>query len=203
MESLIFLPMMMTTPTGNLPQVSNIIDRIPQIVLSQKENTVADDSSTFNQVEEDEAKILDAQAKAIDAYYKKYDMPLYGMGMKMAIEARKNDIDYRLIPAISVIESTGNINGCKKATHSFLGWGSCKINFKSDAEAIEIVAHNLGGNNPNTARHYANKNTKEILLKYNPPSIVPDYAPRVMKVMDSIGDEVIVNQNPIPLVALK
>ena len=38
-------------------------------------------------------------------------------------------------------------------------------------KAIEIVAKNLGGNNPNTERHYADKTTDQILRAYNPPSI--------------------------------
>ena len=43
------------------------------------------------------------------------------------------------------------------------------------------------GNNPNTAYHYANKNTEGILKAYNPPSIVPDYSNKVFKVMNIIG----------------
>ena len=34
-------------------------------------------------------------------------MPLLGLGKKMVIEAEKNNLDWRLLPAISVIESTG------------------------------------------------------------------------------------------------
>jgi hypothetical protein len=37
--------------------------------------------------------------------------------------------------------------------------------------------------------HYSGKTTKEILEKYNPPSVVPDYASQVMKIMDTIGDK--------------
>ena len=34
-------------------------------------------------------------------------MPLFGMGMKMCKEAEKNELDWRLLPAIAVRESTG------------------------------------------------------------------------------------------------
>jgi len=61
--------------------------------------------------------------------------------------------------------------------------------YDSNEEAIETVARNLGGNNPNTERHYANKNLKEILRAYNPPSIVPKYAEQVISIMNAIGDE--------------
>ena len=63
-----------------------------------------------------------------------------------------------------------------------------RVTAKDDEEAIEIVAMNLGGNNPNTDHHYAGKTTKEILQKYNPPSVVPNYAQKVMRVMNAIGE---------------
>lgn len=133
-------------------------------------------------------KIRAEKAGAIDAYFAEHDMPLEGMGMKMVEEAEKNDLDWRLLPAIAVRESTGGKFDCKKAENNPFGWGSCKISFKSEEEAIETVAINLGGNNSNTAHHYDNKTVKEILQAYNPPSIVPKYANQVMSIMDKIGD---------------
>ncbi len=143
----------------------------------------------FSLKQEAELKVLHDQAKAdaIDAYFQERGMPLSGAGMKMVLEAEKNDIDWRLLPAIAIRESTGGKYSCKKVTNNPFGWGSCKIGFKSNDEAIETVARNLGGNNPNTDHHYAGKNTKQILQKYNPPSIVPFYAEQVMKIMDAIG----------------
>ena len=146
----------------------------------------------FNQVMDNKAQILQAQADAIDGYFKAHNTPLFGTGMKMALEARKNGLDWRLLPAIAMIESTGGKFACKNASHSFFGWGSCKISFSSDEEAIEIVAWNLGGNNPATASYYADKTTKEILRKYNPPHIVPNYTAKVIRVMNIIGDEEII-----------
>ncbi len=130
-----------------------------------------------------------AKAEAIDTYFKDHGMPLAGTGMKMVLEAEKNDLDWRLLPAIAVRESTGGKFACKKVTFSSFGWGSCKINFKSHDHAIETVARNLGGNNPKTSHHYDEKTTKEILQAYNPPSIVPRYAEQVMSIMESIGRE--------------
>mgnify|MGYP001572746902 FL=1 len=190
-----FLPLVAgTIPLGNIDTLKVNVKETFGTVFVEKENIEANGILAFNQVMDQKAKDLEEaraqKAKAIDSYFKSYDMPLEGMGMKMVIEAEKNDIDWRLLPAISVIESTGGKFACKKATHSFMGWGSCKIDFDSKEEAIEIVAMNLGGNNPNTDHHYAGKTTKEILQKYNPPSIVPNYAQKVMKVMDAIGENV-------------
>ena len=190
-ESFVLLPIVtVSMPISNITKDNYDFTQVPQIVLSQKQNIEANGLLAFNQVIGQKANDLKSKADAIDTFYKEHNMPLEGMGMKMVEEAEKNDIDWRLLPAISVVESTGGRHACKKVTHSFMGWGSCKINFKSDEEAIEIVAKNLGGNNPNTDQHYADKTTKQILQKYNPPSIVPDYADKVMKVMEEIGENV-------------
>jgi hypothetical protein len=192
-ESFVLLPII--TLSGQVAPMPKIdVVNVPQIILSTKQNIENNDLFTVNK-ETDHDEVLKLQAEAIDAYYRKYDMPLEGMGMKMAVEAKKNNIDWRLVPAISVIESTGGKFACKRVTHSFLGWGSCKINFESDERAIEIVSWNLGGGNPNTARYYANKSTPEKLTSYNPPSVVPDYTQKVMKVMNAIGEENLVKEN--------
>ncbi len=173
------------------PVVSNQnVVQPPSIVLSQKFN-IADGLVSFNQEADPEVQAqaaLQAKADAIDAYFKAHDMPLAGTGLKMATEAEKNGLDWRLVAAISVRESTGGKHDCIKVANNPFGWGSCKIGFKSNDAAIETIARNLGGNNPKTAMHYDAKTTKQILQAYNPPSIVPRYAEQVIAIMDSIGD---------------
>ena len=160
----------------------------PRVVLSEQLNN-ADVSASFNQVADAKAQMLKAEAEAIDAYFSARNMPIYGLGLKMAEEADKNNLDWRLLPAIAIRESTGGKNDCDKATHNFFGWGSCKISFDSDQGAIETVALNLGGNNPNTAKHYAGKTTRQILRAYNPPHVVRRYAEQVLSIMKAIGPE--------------
>jgi len=185
-QSLILLPFVTgsATPFGNI--IKNPINESVQIVFTQKNNT---ETTALNKLADKKAKSL-----AIDAYFETRGMPLAGTGMKMVEEAEKNDLDWRLLPAIAIRESTGGKFACKGATYSSFGWGSCKINFDSHEENIEVVAKNLGGNNPNTARHYADKTVKQILQAYNPPSVVPRYAEQVMDIMNVIGeaDEVVV-----------
>ncbi len=135
-----------------------------------------------------EAKEVRAEkAELIDAYFREHNMPLEGFGMKMVQEAEKNELDWRLVAAIAMRESTGGKFACKKVSFNAFGWGSCKINFESHDKAIETVARNLGGNNPRTAHYYDNKTTIQILRAYNPPSIVPKYAEQVISIMDAIG----------------
>lgn len=123
-------------------------------------------------------------ADKIDTYFESKNLPLAGYGQKFVEEAYKNNIDPYLLPAIAMRESTGGKQACKKATHSVFGWGSCKINFESIEKSIEIVAMNLGGNNPNTDHHYEGKTTEQILRKYN--SYITNYPAQVMKIMESI-----------------
>jgi hypothetical protein len=163
-QSLIVMPLMVTNILSGVPVSATI--------------TTGEMNSTNSAV------TPDVRAEKIDQYFKSYNMPLAGYGQKMVEVADKNDIDWRLIPALAVIESTGGKFACKSVTFSAFGWGSCKIGFKSYDQAIEVLGTNLGGNNPNTEKHYANKDTKGILAKYN--SVIPNYTAKVMKVMDAI-----------------
>ena len=188
-QSLVLLPVI--TASFPFSGISNA--NLSQDVLVKKVNIEAKGLVTLNKVADPEAgpssQVLKARAEAIDAYFAERDMPLKGMGEKMVEEALKNDLDWRLLPAIAVRESTGGKFECKRVPNNPFGWGSCKIGFKSNEQAIETVARNLGGNNPNTARHYDEKTVIEILRAYNPPSIVPKYAEQVMAIMDVVGDE--------------
>lgn len=135
-------------------------------------------------VKNDFAKIAEERAEKIDAYYAKRGMPLEGYGAKLVAEAEKNNLDWRLLPAIAIKESTGGKFACYKNP---FGWGSCKIKFASYDDAIEAVARNLGGNNPNTARYYKDKTTEEKLHHYN-NSVVPTYTGEIMQFMELIED---------------
>ncbi len=199
MHSLVLLPFLTTMPLGNVKD-TNIIKDTPLTLSIQQLNTSGSSLFALNQEGEEEQQkelILSKKAEIIDNYYKARNMPLYGYGRKMVEEAEKNDLDWRLIPAISVIETTGGRHLCKnpKAGNNPFGWGSCKIGFKSFDEAIEKIALNLGGNNPKTAHHYDGKTTLEIINKYNPPSIVPDYSKKIFKVMNTLGDEIVTIEN--------
>ena len=189
MESFLILPMTMTVPLGNLPKSSPIVVA-PQVVLSQQLNMEASNILAFNQAVDQKAQTitLENKALAIDTYFKEHDMPLAGMGKKMVEEAENNGLDWRLVAAISVNESTGGKFACKTVKFNPFGWGSCKIGFDSYDDAIETVARNLGGNEPKTAHHYDGKTTEEILDSYNPHEIAPKYIKQMKSIMDDIGD---------------
>src|SRR3989344_9592646 len=126
--------------------------------------------------------IAKEHAEKIDAYYAKRGMPLEGYGEKMVAEAEKNNLDWRLVPAIAIKESTGGKFACG---YNPFGWGSCKIKFESWDTAIETIAHNLGGNNKNTSHYYEGTTTEEKLYHYN-GSVIPSYTGEILEFMELI-----------------
>ncbi len=130
-----------------------------------------------------EDEIRKSHAKAIDDFFAKRNAPLEGYGMKLVLEAEKNDLPWNLLAAISIIESSGGIQACKKARNSVFGYGSCKMDFKSIDESIEIVSRRLGGD----SKYYHSEMTvPQILKKYN--SVIPNYTYKVTTVMSMIED---------------
>jgi hypothetical protein len=197
-ESFVLLPALTLSSVGSIPKDSSIAgpDIHSSIVSTLQQNIEGHRLFALNEAIDEDAKEEDAKqaqiareakAQAIDAYFGARKAPLAGKGMKMVEVAEENDLDWRLLPAIAMRESSGGLAACKKVKNSVFGFGSCKINFKSIEDSIEIVGSNLGGNNPKTARHYDGKTTEEILKAYNPPSIVPNYVPQVLKIMNDIG----------------
>jgi hypothetical protein len=88
-----------------------------------------------------------------------------------------NQIDYRLLPAISIAESSGGVHACGA---NWWGWGSCKgYNFRSVAEGIQFVTHELASGN-----YYRGKTIDQQLRAYNPN---PAYAVSVERLMKEIS----------------
>lgn len=144
------------------------------------------------------------RAAKIDAFYISRDnSPLAGYGLAMVQAADTYGIDWKLLPAISIIESSGGKQACKYADGSLkynaFGWGGCKIAFESYEQAIDTITKNLAGHNPKTAHHYKGKTISQIIDKYNPPSVRHDYNKLVMWAMNKIDSTEI----PTSVVAVK
>lgn len=186
LQSFVAIPLFATTmPLTGLTSVP-----VSSVVLSQ-------DNSVFEAhlLTPEEAQIRKEHALKIDAFFKSINSPLVGYGKKFVDEAEKNELPWDLLPSLITQESTAYRNICKNpvATFNGFGWGSCKIGFKSIDESIEVVAWNLGGNNPNTSAHYDNKTVDEILKKYN--SVNPNYTKNIKKIMKMIDSVKINTEN--------
>lgn len=127
--------------------------------------------------------IREQRAKIIDTYFKERSMPLEGTGMTFVLVAEKYGLDWRLLPAIGIRESSGGKAACG---YNAFGWGSCKLhNFDSYEQAIDALGRNLGGANPRTSSYYAGKTTLEKLYYYN-GTVVPTYPSEVVAIMNKI-----------------
>lgn len=135
---------------------------------------VASDSSPSRPVTPDER-----QAR-IDRYFAERNMPLEGFGAKFVEAADQCEMDWRLLPAIAVRESSGGKQACG---NNPFGWASCRADFESIEEAIEIVGANLCGFNPKTAGYYGGKNTPQKLQSYN-GSMNPKYPAEVFSIIE-------------------
>lgn len=162
---LAFVPLM-AIPSA---QLASNIGQLPQAPITKVE-VKADD-------------LRKQKAEVIDTYFRERSMPLEGTGMTFVLVAEKYGLDYRLLPAIGIRESSGGKAAC---SYNAFGWGSCKLhNFNSYEEAIESLGRNLGGANPKTARYYAGKTSKEKLYHYN-GTVVPEYPDEVLAIMKKI-----------------
>jgi len=186
LQSIVAIPMLAIavplTGVSSIPSLAAINSTLT------KENSVIITQEEVERKEQADLEIKHKeQAELIDNFFASYDAPLKGHGMKFVLEAEKNKIDWRLLPAIAMRESTGGKHACKKVPNSVFGYGSCKLSFNSIDESIAIVSRSLGGNNPNTAHHYDDKTIIQILKKYN--SIIPNYSGQVVKIMKKISDD--------------
>lgn len=120
-------------------------------------------------------EVIDTRISAIDSYFKQRNMPLEGYGKKMVEVADKYELDWRLLPAISVRESSGGRHMCQ---NNPFGWGSCKIVFSSLDEAIETVGFKLAN-----LKVYKGKTTEMKLYYYN-GTVLPSYPAEVLAIME-------------------
>jgi hypothetical protein len=154
---------------------------IPSISLASHIGSL--DASPVAKEEVSVEDIRAQRAEAIDSYFEDRSMPLEGTGMAFVLVAEKYGLDWSLLPAIAVRESSGGKNACG---HNPFGWGSCKLhNFGSYEQAIEALGKNLGGANEKTARYYAGKSTYDKLYYYN-GTVVPTYPDEVLAIMSKI-----------------
>ena len=118
----------------------------------------------------------DPRMPVLKAFFTRYDCPVKSLAHEFLIAADENDLDWRLLPSISLVESGG---GKAMANNNLLGWGSADQGFPSGRAAIHTVASRLA-----KSKLYKDKNLDGILTTYNPR---PEYSYRVKWVMNQLG----------------
>ena len=121
---------------------------------------------TQNNLSSVELTSEDGRAEALDEFFAEYDSPLEGHAQTIISEADSHNIDYRLLPAIAMQESTL----CKKVIKdSFNCWGfgiyGGKVTrFRDYDHAIQVITETL-------SKKYVMKgyeSPEEIVKKYTP-----------------------------------
>lgn len=118
----------------------------------------------------------DPRLQRIQAFFEERDCPLSEAAADFLLAADKNALDWRLLPSISMVESSG---GKDYKNNNVFGWDAGRENFASVEEGIHFVAAQLA-----TSRLYKDKGLDEKLNTYNP---VPGYTQRVKAVMRTMG----------------
>ncbi len=118
----------------------------------------------------------DPRLQKIEQFFADRDCPLRDSAAVFLEAADRNDLDWRLLPSISMVESSG---GKDYRNNNVFGWDSCRESFSSVGEGIHFVASQLAN-----SKLYKDKNLDGKLRTYNTN---PDYPHRVkalMRVMD-------------------
>jgi hypothetical protein len=118
----------------------------------------------------------DPRLSRLQKFFGDRDCPLRESAQDFLNAADQNHLDWRLLPSISFIESSG---GKDYRNNNVLGWDSCKEKFPSVRAGIHYVAAQLG-----KSRRYKGKSIDGKLQTYNP---VPQYSQKVRAVMHTIG----------------
>jgi hypothetical protein len=115
----------------------------------------------------------DARVEALRGFFRSIHSPLAPLAADFVQAADHNGLDWRLLPSIAMVESSGGIH---YKNRNIFGWGSGHTKFRSIRSSIHYVASRLS-----RSRLYAGKDVLAVLRTYNP--VRPEYPYRVLRVM--------------------
>ncbi|MBI4874491.1 MAG: glucosaminidase domain-containing protein [Acidobacteria bacterium] len=118
----------------------------------------------------------DPRLVRVREFFLAYDSPAYALADEFLHAADANDLDWRLLPAISLIESGG---GKEYRRNNILGWANGRKRFSSVRAGIHAVASQLANSDL-----YRDKNAEGILRTYNTSRV---YSRKVLSLMETLG----------------
>jgi beta-N-acetylglucosaminidase len=131
-----------------------------------------------------QAEEKDRKVKVLQAYLQKYHSPMADNAQDFVEAAEQYELDWRLLPAISGVESTFGKNVLANSYNPF-GWGGGYIRFESWRESIYTVAKGISEKYMSDGLDTPFKMQK----RYAPPSTT--WAIKVDKFMNQIEQPVI------------
>lgn len=118
----------------------------------------------------------DPRLARLKQFFTERGCPLSEAAVDFLIAADQNHLDWRLLPSISMIESSG---GKDFKNNNVFGWDSTRGNFPSVRAGIHFVASKLA-----KSKLYRGKSVDGKLQTYNPQ---PEYVARVKAVMETLS----------------
>ncbi|HUQ90319.1 MAG TPA: helix-turn-helix transcriptional regulator [Bryobacteraceae bacterium] len=119
----------------------------------------------------------DPRYRALFNFFQKHKCPIQHLAKDFISAADRNGLDWRLLPSIVFLESSG---GKYLTGKNLMGWGSGKSTFQNERQGIHHVAERLS-----KSPLYAGKDTTAKLKIYNPAR--KDYPVRVFEIMEQLG----------------
>lgn len=174
MKKILFLVILFCiTASTNIALATHLYSKTAQsrsitVILQEFESLSGDEYSNQDVSFYMDSTIKDSRVAVLKVFFRKHNSPLYDHADFIVKVSDEYELDYRLIPAIAMQESTA----CKVIphnSHNCWGWGiyGNKITrFGSYPEAIETVAKGLKTN-------YIDKGLttpEAIMAKYTPSS---------------------------------
>jgi hypothetical protein len=118
----------------------------------------------------------------IERYMTKRNAPLGSEAEYIVTMANKFEIDYRLLPAISIIESSGGLKLYRK--YNAWGWGGAKgFTFENWEHSIYVVSRGMAG------YYLLGLDTPEKMAPRYNPHTPNEWSGKVRMVMNQIGPE--------------
>lgn len=145
--------------------------RAMNLILDEISSSSLDPGTEFTaatSTASDSAELSNIRAANLKSFFRKYSSPLYDHAELIVKTSDENGLDYRLIPAIAMQEST-LCRFIPPDSHNCWGWGiygNKVTRFSSYDEAIQTVARGL-------KRNYIDKGRttpSEIMAAYTPSS---------------------------------
>jgi len=121
----------------------------------------------------------DPRIQSLRRFFQKHQSPAGTLSDVFVQEADNNNLDWRLMPGLALIE-TGGGKHCRH--HNLFGWSNGHASFGSFSESIRQVAYQLSN-----SHYYRNKNLEVVLRLYNRN---PGYTRLVKAVMRGISPTV-------------
>jgi hypothetical protein len=119
----------------------------------------------------------DPRGARLEAFFKAYGCPNPLHVDEYLRAADSHALDYRILPAISLVETTC---GTFERMNNRWGWDSAQSGFSSVTAGIDFITAQLAEGEP-----YKGKTLKEKLYTYNP---YPQYVRQVERLMREIED---------------